>query len=219
MIHFRLIPRLLNPIFIKPIQIQKSKWIRSYATIDLTQLHSLLMNLDEKQKLFEDSIQWGHSKELKLSLTDHCINPSENDNWAIRITSAKGYKDNLSILLRDQRIDPSAKDNMCIRLAAENGHADCVRLLLDHPNVDPSAKNNAALRWASRNGHSKCVSILLSDSRADPTADNHYAIKWAMANSHHACVGLLLADSRMQQYKFDLPSLQDFKAKSKFAFE
>jgi hypothetical protein len=128
---------------------------------------------------------------------DERVDPSAEDNGAIRRASKYGHHECVALLLADERVDPSAANNVAIRVASLNGHHECVALLLADERVDPSAKNNEAIRWASSKGHHECVTLLLADERVDPSAENNYAIRVASANGYHECVALLLADDRV----------------------
>lgn len=63
------------------------------------------------------------------------IDPSADNNFAIRIASKMGHLRVVELLLRDPRIDPSALDNEAIRRANEAGHREVVKRLLQDPRV------------------------------------------------------------------------------------
>jgi ankyrin repeat protein len=133
---------------------------------------------------------------VRLALENR-VDPSTNDNYAIRRASANGHVEVVRLLLSDDRVDPSATDNYAIRRASANGHVEVVRLLLSDGRVDPSARNNYAIQFSSSNGHVEVVRLLLSDDRVDPSAGNNYAIQFASANGHVEVVRLLLSDGRV----------------------
>ncbi|EPZ31150.1 hypothetical protein ROZALSC1DRAFT_28854 [Rozella allomycis CSF55] len=85
------------------------------------------------------------------------VDPSAQDNAAIRSSSEHGYLDLFNLLLSDYRVNPSAGNNYAVRSAAKNGHADTVKILLDDFRVNPSDKNNDSIRLAHSNGHVKVV--------------------------------------------------------------
>ena len=112
-------------------------------------------------------------------ITNFKVDPSNDDNCAIRCVSCHGRLAIVNRLLQDSRVDPSADDNYAIRKASENGHVEVVeRLLLDprdcakaqstsglsQTRVDPSDCDNYAICTASTNGHAKVVERLLEDS-------------------------------------------------------
>ena len=69
------------------------------------------------------------------------LDPSADDNYAIRAASENGHIAVVDRLLQDGRVDPSADDNHAIRMASHCGHIAVVdRLLQDGTGrVDPSA--------------------------------------------------------------------------------
>ena len=69
---------------------------------------------------------------LKLLVHDPRVDPSANNNDAIRCASRNGHKECVRLLLQDSRVDPSARDNDAIRRASKNGNTECVRLLKAH---------------------------------------------------------------------------------------
>jgi len=88
------------------------------------------------------------------------VDPSIEDNYAIRWAARNDHKDILELLLQDPRVDPSVLDNWVIKWAAYYGHKDVVQLLLRDSRVDPSADDNYAIRWAAENGHKDIVELL-----------------------------------------------------------
>ena len=70
------------------------------------------------------------------------VDPTKDNNMAIRCASYNGHADIVRLLLEDPRVDPSSNDNLIIRYVSSKGHVDVVRLLLADPRVDPSAGDN-----------------------------------------------------------------------------
>jgi hypothetical protein len=100
-------------------------------------------------------------------LQDKRVDPSADDNYAVRWAAWYGHLAVVDRLLQDKRVDPSARDNSAVRLAAQNGHLAVVERLLQDQRVDPSASNNYAVRLAAQNGHLAVVDRLLEDDRVD----------------------------------------------------
>jgi len=107
---------------------------------------------------FLDACRNGNINIVKQLLSQ--VDPSANDNEAIKWAARMGRQDVVKLLLKDSRVDPSAQDNFAIRWAARMGRKDVVQLLLKDPRVDPSAKDNYAIRWAAQNGHKEVVELL-----------------------------------------------------------
>jgi hypothetical protein len=141
--------------------------------------------------------KWVNKDVISILVKDLRINPSADNNNAIKWAIESGHTEIVKSLLNDPRVDPSAKDNDAIREASQNGHTEIVKLLLNDLRVDPSACNNEAIREASEKGHTEIVKILLNDPRVDPSAQDNHAIREASANGRTEVVKLLLNDPRV----------------------
>ena len=89
------------------------------------------------------------------------VDPSANDNRAIKLASQYGHVDVVRLLLADPRVDPSAIGNRAIQDASEGGHVEAVRQLLADPRVGPNAKYGLAVRMAIYHGHLEVVDLLM----------------------------------------------------------
>ena len=65
------------------------------------------------KNLIESNI---HLEVVKILMQDERVDPSADDNWAIRYASGNGRLEIVKILTQDKRVDPSAESN----LAKEN---------------------------------------------------------------------------------------------------
>ena len=99
------------------------------------------------------------------ALTYGDIDPSQNANEAVVVSSYFGHTEVVSVLLEDARVDPGDQDNYAIAWASQNGNLGTVKVLLDDARVDPCAGNNRALRWARDVGCEEVVDVLLNDKR------------------------------------------------------
>src|SRR3972149_5184807 len=70
----------------------------------------------------------GDSEVVELLLADPRVDPSVNNNFAIRMASEYGRNKVVALLLVNSRVDPSANDNYAIRRASEYGHNKVVEL-------------------------------------------------------------------------------------------
>ena len=77
------------------------------------------------------------------------MDPSADDNDAIRVASHNGHIAVVDRLLQDGagRVDPSAVNNSAICWANYNGHIAVVDRLWQDGRVDPSAINNFVFNW------------------------------------------------------------------------
>jgi ankyrin repeat protein len=113
------------------------------------------------------------------------VDPTTEDNYAIRWASQKGYLEIVRLLLK-HGADPTDNKNEAIRMASREGHLEVVRLLIDK-GADPAADNNNAVRWASKRGYLEIVRLLLQKG-AKPT---DYAIKHASGHDRLKIIDLL----------------------------
>jgi ankyrin repeat protein len=170
--------------------------------IDVNEIERLRLNdrlvtkLIDKNTLNDLFVRSLHDTELFILLLTF-VDPSFQDNIAIRNASQRGHVAVVDRLLQDERVDPSANDNEPIRVASEKGFVAVVDRLLADERVDPSANENEAIRWASHCGHLAVVERLLADSRVNPSACDNYAIRWASYYGNLAEVERLLADPRV----------------------
>jgi hypothetical protein len=124
-----------------------------------------------------------------MLMGDPRVDPSADDNHAIRLSSEYGHIEVVKLLMGDPRVDPSADDNHAIRLASENGHIEVVNLLLADRRVDPSAGQQYALVKACGGGHNGVIELLLSHSK---TVLTRKALVAADACDHKSVVCTLL---------------------------
>jgi ankyrin repeat protein len=62
----------------------------------------------------------GYVEVVKLLLNEPRVDPSADDNCAIRLASKNGHFEVVKLLLNDPRGDPSAYNNYANRLATKN---------------------------------------------------------------------------------------------------
>ena len=73
----------------------------------------------------------GYANLLKILLKNDHIDPTMDNNYAIRAASAYGNYEVVKLLLADSRVDPTADDNYAIKRATINGYMTVVRSLLE----------------------------------------------------------------------------------------
>ena len=132
---------------------------------DIVELFLYQYNVPPTDFMFYWSARYGHDRVVALLLQDGRVNPSFNDNRAVRKVAKYGCCPVLYLLLQHSLVDPSALNNEAIRCAAERGHVDAVRCLLAHSRVDASASDNLALRKATLGGHESIMLLLLANER------------------------------------------------------
>jgi ankyrin repeat protein len=131
-------------------------------------------------------------------LKDPRIDPSVDNNFAIRHAAKRGHSQTVKILLQDSRVDPSADNNYAIQYSSWYGHEEVVEMLLKDRRVDPSVDHNDALLRASDSGYKEIVEMLLKDRRVNPSAFTwEYAVRLARENGHKEVLEMLLKDRRV----------------------
>lgn len=144
--------------------------------------------------LFEFAVINGFSKIVRVLM--QVVDPSANNNAAIKMAAYHGKLKIMRVLLADPRVDPCADGNYPLRIAVIHGYDEIVDILLA-AGVNPATNNNFAIRSASANGYPKIVLMLLADPRIDPTADDNFSLKQALIFQHLPIVSLLLSDTRI----------------------
>jgi ankyrin repeat protein len=150
---------------------------------------------DEDDNFIHQASLYGRFKIVRL-LLKHGVDPTTDDNMAIKLASERGHLEVVRLLL-ENGADPTADNNYAIKYASRYGRTDVVRLLLNNNSkykVDLTAGDNFAIKWTSRMGYDKIVQLLL-DNGADPTAEDNYAIKWASQNDWIEVVETLLKNN------------------------
>jgi ankyrin repeat protein len=140
---------------------------RSYfkGSIDVLEilLSDHLLNTTDKNRAIRYLARYSGNKALSILrtlLSDPNVDPSIDDNAAIKDAATDGNVGVVRLLLESSKVDPSAGDNHALKWAAYNGHTEVVRLLLESGQVDPTAGNNFALRMAQKKGYTDIVRLL-----------------------------------------------------------
>ena len=184
------------------IENSKKEKKRQYAKMYREKNRQLLREKAKKYRqktqsinqIFENAAKNGHIDAVRMLLSKG-VDPSADNNCAIRLAAGYGHHEVVKLLLTDDRVDPSACDNIAISESAEEGYVEVVKLLLADERVDPS--DGEAISWAAKNGHHQVVKMLLADGRSNPSAWNNQAICNAASSGHHQIVKMLLADERV----------------------
>ena len=120
------------------------------------------------------------------------VDPTKEDNRAIREASAHGHHSVVSTLLRSHYIvDPSANRNEALVTACSRGFLEIVKLLLGSTSVDAAANGDEPLIKACESGHLEIVKLLLG--RGLPTIGGGDALVKSCAIGRLDVVNILLA--------------------------
>ena len=137
----------------------------------------------------------GNGDMIDLLLSTNEIDPSDNDNEAIRLASEHGHIAVVDRLLQDGtgRVDPNDYDCQAIRLASQNGHIVILEKLF-HKFSNKKLFINFSLISASYHGLIYVIDILLQKLYYDNDELFRLPILYAKVN-HHFNVVKLLQDS------------------------
>ncbi len=149
---------------------------------------------------FDIAAEHGNENIIKL-LLNHGLDPSFNENVAIRHAAENGHENIVKLLLslpEENNIDPFE----ALVGATEREHLNIAELAVEDPRIDLSVDDNQIIQMAAERGDKKVVEFLLSlpyEKGVDPSANDNQAIKWAYENGHTEIVNLLLKDSRIDE--------------------
>lgn len=134
---------------------------------------------------------------VKQMLDSKIIDPSRNNNWAIRICCLKNYYELAEILLEDDRVDSSDELNACFGISCELGHRKLVQLLIDHPKVDGTDSDGKLLNKVASNNDVYILKLLLEYNEDIYSFNNiNQALESAARNGCNKIVQILLNDPR-----------------------
>jgi hypothetical protein len=147
---------------------------------------------------FKTSCFFGHVGICRYLLEfSSSLDPSHDDQWAIRFASTNGQTQVVELLLAQPAVDPTAHSCFALHGAAANGHTAVASLLLQDGRIDPASRGNYAIQLACLNGHYDTVCCLLQDPRVDPSDYNNHCIRQAARNGHLQVVRRLVQDPRV----------------------
>lgn len=136
---------------------------------------------------FWEAIKEGHSDVVQEMIHSGLVDPSQENNWAIRWAARYGKISLVEMLL--------VMIGLIQQRATVKGRLEIVKLLLKDSRVGRSG--STALLDVASEGHAAVVEVLLNDGRIDPGMHVDRAMVLAALNGHHSVVKLLLADQRV----------------------
>jgi hypothetical protein len=187
----------IENVFNELIHCMKDEILFYLDNSDLIKFILPLVELYIDGDLLDAAARGGKTELVRQLLLDPRIDPSINDNRAMRLAYLGDHQEILNLILAHPRMYPSAYSMYVINEALDDGHL--VERLMADTRVDIAVNNNYAIRTASQTGHLYMVEQLIQSRdasgrlRVDPTALNNEAIRLASANGHVAVVGLLKA--------------------------
>lgn len=129
------------------------------------------------------------------------VDPSEDNNYSIRMASRGGYIDIVNRLLDDPRVDPGVNNNEVLLLATLWNQKEVMNRLLEDPRVDPTVNNNYIITLAPTKD---IRSILLEDPRVynNPIIQEQYSkeLKEISRKNRERMIYLAMSLNRNNQY-------------------
>ncbi|KAI8908459.1 hypothetical protein EDD86DRAFT_207742 [Gorgonomyces haynaldii] len=148
----------------------------------------------------------GYKQIVELLLLDSDVDPSEDDNEAMRFALANNQVDVCEILYDTTRVDPALDRNLFFCLACKEGRFELVQRLLKDKRVCPHDQNNMALYHASLLPDKQALNmcrLLLSDARVDPSSRNNAAFFNASQRGNVALIRYLLTECDIDPFQND----------------
>ena len=125
----------------------------------------------DKQEDFIKYIRYKETEYIKVFLNDKDIDPSFQNNLAIRTAAEIGCFEIVELLLKDKRVDANESIGYgnAIRYASQSNYIDIVKLLLRN-NIDPSKNDNIAIIASNNND---IINLLWQDQRVKNTLEKN----------------------------------------------
>lgn len=97
---------------------QRKKFRRAIIDNDIGLVRELLTPIQSSNNnLFINACKYRDIEAVKHFLADSSVDPSTDNNYAIRMASASGHTEVVRLLLTDCRVDPSDGENYAIRVS------------------------------------------------------------------------------------------------------
>ena len=144
----------------KPKNSNKRKWgfnpfkRRDNAKIvETVEEEQLKLSATEANLAFRSALDRRDFKSIFACLDDERVDPSFNDNFAIRISCALRVPYLVEKLLNHPRVDPAADNNFCMRSAITSRHLVIMEMLARCPQVDITVCSGYGLIAAVEGGN------------------------------------------------------------------
>lgn len=151
------------------------------------------------------AVQFGRIEILKLLLNDTRVDPSNENNRALKIalydihftydkTTGITTPKNVPFV---RQLEFSNSNHVYRRKNSEH-REQVVKMLISDANVDKSIDYNEILKYGSKYGWTDIVKLAMTKPNVDPSLENNYAMIVAAYNGHVNIVKLLLMDNRVK---------------------
>jgi hypothetical protein len=125
------------------------------------------------------------------------IDPSKNNNLAVRLTATYGNIEILNKLLEINNVNPADLDNRAFQDAAKYGNLEIIKRLLKDDRINPTALNNIAFCQAAERGMIDVVKYFLQNNIGDPSVYSNRALNISMDKGYLNIANELLKDERV----------------------
>ncbi|CAH6421579.1 Hypothetical protein POVR2_LOCUS399 [uncultured virus] len=152
---------------------------------------------DVSDYMFTDVVRTGNHAIVRAILTSYpAIDPSAEDNEALKIAIGRGHFEVVKILLADNRTRATILYEELL-VAVSAGYLDIVRLLLDGKLSEPGMPVRV-LSTACKTGNMLMVKLLLGYQNVLPHELNNLPLRYARENGYTEIVELLLTYKEVQ---------------------
>jgi len=169
-------------------------------------------------KKFKQTVRVGNARNVAHILRAGIVDPSSDQNWAIKEATTHNHVEVAKELIKDKRVDVYQGHDgrtwgCAMAIAVEHGHDEILALFLGVVKNIPS-KVVEQWRYAIREGHAmqkkheRTFMLLLNDKRWNPGHNENKMLKVACANWNVKIVKMLLADERVDPTANDNTSLK-----------
>ncbi|PRP80911.1 hypothetical protein PROFUN_11352 [Planoprotostelium fungivorum] len=148
----------------------------------------------------DEKITTSHATEiLRILLTHPRINPSANDNSAVKAAIIRGEFEAVKLIVAHPNFDPTPHtyDDSPLGYAFKRDSTKVIHLLLNDPRADLSARSNEAIRLASSYRRMDILQMLLNNPRVDPSAEDNFAVRRISDFGASEALLMLLNDPRV----------------------
>jgi len=155
--------------------------------------------IDKLQLQLYDACKQGNVAVVDQLLHDKRIDPTDDDNYPLRVACDKGHIDVVKILLKDKRVDPSSRDCEVIKYAIHDKRMDIVDLLVNGVcNYTEEYKNTAiaAAVYYTEGDDMEFVNPFLKSKHFNPCGLENRALFATLEDRKYNIFRFLLSDDR-----------------------
>lgn len=146
--------------------------------------------------IFDECIANSYIRVLEKIIASKLIDPSMNDNYALRQAMNNSNYNIITVLLKDERVDQFIDGNQLFHKACNENKIDLVKLLLANEKFIPLNNANNTLYVVAINNNIEIMKLILADKRNFKDNDYIHAFNYVSSQGNIEMVKLLLTDGR-----------------------